>query len=110
MFISRLPELLTRLDLPAAAQAMGEAAVGAVRTQMLEGYERPVYRTGALHDNVNFALDGTTVAIGNTLPYAIPVHDGTCRMAGRPYLADGILNHADALRQAAMRALRHQVA
>ena len=110
MFISRLPELLARLDLPAAAQAMGEAAVGAVRAQMLEGYERPVYRTGALHDNVSFALDGTTVAIGNTLPYAIPVHDGTCRMAGRPYLADGILNHADALRQAAMRALRQQEA
>lgn len=110
MFISRLPELLTRLDLPAAAQAMGEAAVGTIRTQMLEGYERPVYRTGALHNNVSFALDGTTVAIGNTLPYAIPVHDGTCRMAGRPYLADGILNHADALRQAAMRALRQQEA
>lgn len=110
MFTSRLPELLARLDLPAAAQAMGEAAVAAVRAQMLEGYERPVYRTGALHDNVHFALDGATVAIGNTLPYAIPVHDGTCRMAGRPYLADGILNHADALRQAAAEALRHQVA
>lgn len=110
MFTSRLPEFLSRLDLTAAAQAMGETAVAAVRTQMLEGYERPVYRSGALHDNVHFALDGTTVVIGNTLPYAIPVHDGTCRMAGRPYLADGILNHADALRQAAAEALRHQVA
>lgn len=106
MFISHLPQLLDRLDLTAAAQAMGNAAVAAVRAQMLEGYERPVYRTGALHDNVHCAVDGTTVAIGNTLPYAIPVHDGTCRMAGRPYLADGILNHADALRQAAAQALR----
>ncbi len=110
MFTSHLPEFLSRIDLTAAAHAMGKAAVGAVRTQMLEGYERPVYRTGALHDNVSFAVDGATVAIGNTLPYAIPVHDGTCRMAGRPYLADGILNHADALRQAAKEALRQQEA
>ena len=110
MFKSRLPEFLSGLDLTAAARAMGEAAVSVVRTQMLEGYERPVYRTGALHDNVSFTLQGTTVSIGNTLPYAIPVHDGTCRMAGRPYLADGILNHADALRHAAVEALRQQEA
>ena len=110
MFTSRLPDFLSRLDLPAAAQAMGKAAVSAVRAQMLEGYERPVYRTGALHNNVSFVLHGCTVTIGNTLPYAIPVHDGTCRMAGRPYLADGILNHADALQQAALETLRLQEA
>lgn len=108
MLRSHLPEFLSRLDLPAAAQAMGEAAVEAVRTQMLEGYERPVYRTGALLRDVAYTLDGSTVVIGNTLPYAVPVHDGTCRMAGRPYLGDGILNHAEALQQAAAQALRHQ--
>lgn len=110
MFKSHLPAFLSRLDLSSAAQAMGEAAVAAVRIQMLEGYERPVYRTGALLRDVSISVNGSTVAIGNTLPYAVPVHDGTCRMAGRPYLADGILNHAEALRQAALQALRHQVA
>lgn len=110
MFKSHLPELLSRLDFSFVAQSMGEAAVSAVRTQMMEGYERPVYRTGALLRDVSFSVDGSTVCIGNTLPYAIPVHDGTCHMAGRPYLADGILNHADALRQATAEALQHQVA
>lgn len=108
MFKSHLQEFLARLDLSAAAQAMGESAVSCVRAQMLQGYERPVYRTGALHDDVSFTVQGSTVTIGNTLPYAIPVHDGTCRMAGRPYLADGILNNAEMLRQAAAGALRQQ--
>lgn len=110
MFVSRLPEFLARLDLPQATQAMGEAAVSAVRSQMLTGYERPVYRTGALHNNVSCAVNGSTAIIGNTLPYAVPVHDGTCRMAGRPYLADGILNHAEAICQAAADTLRQQEA
>lgn len=105
MFVSHLPEFLARLDLPGAVQAMGEAAVACVRAQMLTGYERPIYRTGALHDNVTFTRDGSTVAIGSTLPYAPFVHDGTWRMPGRPYLADGILNNAASLRQAAARSL-----
>ena len=110
MFISRLPEFLARLDLTQAAQAMGDAAVSAVRTQMLTGYDRPVHKTGALLNDVSCTVQGSTAVIGNTLPYAVPVHDGTCRTAGRPYLADGILNHADAIRRAAADALRQQEA
>ena len=108
MLKSRLPELLARLNFPQVAQAMGDAAVSSVRETMLTGYEQPVYRTGALLKDVVCSLRDTTAAIGNTLPYAVPVHDGTCRMAGRPYLADGILNHAEALRNAAAQALRRQ--
>ena len=108
MFKSRLPEFLARLNLSEVALATGEAAVAAVRETMLTGYERPIYRTGALLNDVSCAVQGATAAIGNTLPYAFPVHDGTCRMAGRPYLADGILSNAQALRNAAAQALRRQ--
>ena len=108
MFKSRLAEFTRRLDLNAAAHAMGETAAECVKAQMLNGYERPVYRTGALMRNVSFTVEDGKVTIGNTLPYAAPVHDGTCRTAGRPYLAEGILNNAELLRQAAAEALRTQ--
>lgn len=109
MFHSRLPELLARLNPAEVAQSVGDAAVAAVRGTMLTGYERPVFRTGALLNDVSCSVQGNTAVIGSTLPYAVPVHDGTCLLAGRPYLADGILSNAQALRDAAARALRQQV-
>lgn len=108
MFRSNLPAFLARLDLTAALQAMGTAAVNAVREQMASGYDQPILRTGALQQDVTCAVRGNTVTIGNTLPYAVPVHDGTSCRAGRPYLADGILAGAGAIQQAAADALRSQ--
>ena len=71
-FTSRLPEWEAALAqaLPSAARAMGEAAVQAVRAQMLTGYARPVYDTGALHADVRCRAEGASVLVGNTLPYA----------------------------------------
>lgn len=108
MFVSHLPEFLARLDLSAAAQSMGNAAVSAVREEMLTGFDHPVYRTGALMQDVCCTAEGNRAIIGNTLPYAVPVHDGTCRIPGRPYLTNGILNHAEPLSQAVAQALRQQ--
>lgn len=110
MLTSRVPQLLSRLDFTAAAAALGAAAVSAVGEEMLTGYARPVYRTGALLKDLHCAVEGSRVTIGNSLPYATPVHEGTCRMPGRPYLQDGILNHAELLRQACAQALRQQEA
>lgn len=91
--------------LPSAARAMGEAAVQAVRAQMLTGYARPVYDTGALHADVRCRTEVASVLVGNTLPYAPAVHDGTARASARPYLQDGLLGSAEAIRDAAARAL-----
>ena len=106
-FTSRLPELEATLDqaMPAAVRAMGETAVQAVRTQMMTGYTRPVYNTGALHADVRCRAEGASVLVGNTLPYAPAVHNGTARAAARPYLQDGLLGSAEAIRDAAARAL-----
>lgn len=108
MLTSRLPEFLLRLDLSAAAQALGDAAVATVREEMLTGFDQPIRRTGALMKDVCCTVQDSSVTIGNTLPYAISVHDGTCRTPGRPYLMNGILNHAEPLRQALAQALRQQ--
>ena len=106
-FTSRLPEWEADLAqaLPSAARAMGEAAVQAVRAQMLTGYARPVYDTGALHADMRCRAEGASVLVGNTLPYAPAVHNGTARAAARPYLQDGLLGSAEAIRDAAARTL-----
>ena len=83
-----------------ALRSAGEAAVALTRHRMLSGYERPVYRTGALLRDVSFFVEGDAVTIGNTLPYARFVHDGTGRMPGRPYLAEAILSGANPLEDA----------
>lgn len=108
MFVSHLPEFLSRLDFSAAAQALGHAAVAAVQEEMLTGFGQPIRRTGALMQDVSCTTDDCRVTIGNTLPYAISVHEGTCRTPGRPYLTNGLLNHAELLRQAVVEALRQQ--
>lgn len=107
MFQSHLNELSARLEQAAcaAASAMGEAAVSAVRTQMEQGYASPIRETGALMADVSFTQSGRTVAVGSTLPYAAYIHEGTSRQAGRPYLTDGILGAASSLEETAGRAL-----
>lgn len=42
-----------------------------------------------------------TVDVGNTLEYSIPVHEGTSRMKGRPYIKDGIEGGKSALQKVA---------
>ena len=101
-FASALPELESALSsaLPEAVRAMGASAVQAVRARMLTGYAQPVYATGALHADVRCHAEGASAIVGNTLPYAPMVHDGTARMAARPYLQDGLPGGAEAMRSA----------
>ena len=106
-FASALPELESALSsaLPEAVRAMGASAVQAVRARMLTGYAQPVYATGALHADVRCHAEGASAIVGNTLPYAPMVHDGTARMAARPYLQDGLPGGAEAMRSAAAQVL-----
>ena len=107
-FTSRLPEWEADLAqaLPSAARAMGEAAVQAVRAQMLTGYARPVYDTGALHADMRCRAEGASVLVGNTLPYAPAVHNGTARAAARPYLPGAASSMAARTRSSAHFSMR----
>jgi len=80
---------------------MGQAAVQAVRARMLTGYDEAVYDSGALYQDVQARCEGPTAVVGNTLPYAVAVHEGNSRRAGRPYLAEGVLGAAEGIVHAA---------
>ena len=60
------------------------------------------YLTGALLDSIesNVTHDGTrivgTVSAGNDdVDYALPVHEGTSKLAGRPFIQDAISDKMD---------------
>lgn len=93
-----------------ALKAMGIEAVGMIVNQMETGYERRIWYTGDLQRDVNYALadDGKSVTVGNSLKYAIYVHEGFAghpvyfedikgfrvmpggHTAGRPYIRDAL--------------------
>ena len=63
-----------------------------------EGYakgECPV-DTGRLRDSITHQLEGyDSVIVGTNVEYGIYVHEGTHRMAGRPFLRNAAQNHAE---------------
>ena len=97
MLISHAADIAARLERNAAEalDGAGRCAAALVRRQLQSGYGAPVKDTGALMDSLAFAVEGSTVRIGSPLPYAALVHDGTSRMAARPFLADGMLGGAE---------------
>ena len=103
MLIDRSEEALRKAEerAEAALDALAEEAVIRVRERMRTGYDPPPVRSGALLRDVRAERDGLTVRIGNTLPYAEAVHDGTAHSPGRPYLRDALQEEAPALFQKA---------
>lgn len=79
----------------AALNAMGQEAVGLTVDNMEHGYGKPIRITGELQRDVAYEVNRSaenTVDIGNTLEYALDVHEGTRKMRGRPYLLDALQN------------------
>lgn len=84
-----------RQNVKAALTAMGVTGVELVNRQMLSGYGKPIRDTGDLMRDVSFEVEASgenTVDIGNSLFYGPYVHEGTSRMAGRPYITDALFN------------------
>lgn len=86
-----------------ALTAMGQAAVEIATDYMESKYYAPIYVTGDLIRDVNFKVmpQDEAVAVGNSLNYAMWVHEGTDRMPPRPYLRDAILNNRDVYEEVA---------
>lgn len=94
----------------AALAAMGETAVVMTRDRMRSGYDRPVRDTGSLMADVSWHTEGEhRISVGNTLPYATAVHEGTSRVPGRPYLTDALMGGRDKLKEVAEKAIRDHV-
>lgn len=97
-------DLLAR-NINAALTAMGIKAESLIIWQMLRGFGRPIRKTGTLIGDVNYEIHPETksVDVGNSKTYAIFVHEGTSRMAARPYITTALTgdDHAKQLMKAA---------
>lgn len=70
---------------------LGSEAVTLIRGGMDTLYGRPIWLTGALHRDVQYGnITDNSVDAGSTLHYAGFVHDGTRKMAARPYIPDSL--------------------
>lgn len=108
-FDDHSPEVKAKLEqnVKAALQAIGQKGVELTHGQMESGYGKPIRQTGDLMSDVQYDMRGeNTVAIGNSLEYAPFVHDGTYKMAGRPYLRDAIMGGRGAIQSIAEQYLK----
>jgi hypothetical protein len=87
---------------------MGVEGLGLILDTMNKGYERPIFLTGDLQRSMAYDVDLTRqeVTWGTNLEYGQAVHEGTATRAGRPFLTDGIMAHADDLREEAVMHLK----
>ena len=101
------PEVMALLEqnITAALTAVGIKAVNLILWQMRQGFGRPIRKSGTLQGDVNYEIHPETksVDVGNSKTYAIYVHDGTSRMAARPYITNALTgdDHAKQLMKAA---------
>ena len=89
--------------------AMGLKAVELIVRQMQSGYGKPIRQTGDLMRDVNYEVEASgenTVDVGNSLEYATFVHDGTRKMAARPYIKDALLGGEDKISEIAQKYLK----
>lgn len=82
-------------NIPLALDAMGVAGVGMIVRTMEYGYSKRIRQTGDLQRDVQYAVNGNTLIIGNTLEYGIHVHEGTRKMGARPYIRDTLYNRSN---------------
>lgn len=87
-------------NIPKALDQMGLKIRSMVIQQMQSGYWREIRKTGDLQRSIDYEVDGHTVVYGvkqdfmgkteddKDMIYGLYVHDGTSKMAGRPYLRD----------------------
>lgn len=89
-----LQQLQQKLEL--GAYELGYVAMELVTDQMLIGYENPIWKTGdlvrSINADVSTAGGKVSVTVGSPMEYAPFVHDGTSKMAGRPFLRDALLS------------------
>lgn len=107
VFTDNSGKILTQLDgnVERALEAMGTKAVNLILWQMRQGYGKPIRQTGDLQRDVNYKVDvgAQSVTVGNSLDYAEPVHDGTSKRKGRPYIRDALTgeSHTSQMRKVA---------
>lgn len=113
-FIDNTAIVLKKMDANAtqAMEAVADVLVEAVQEKMLYGYHTPhgnpphteIVDTGALFDSIEASPGKASqntygVAVGTNMSYASYVHDGTSKLAGRPFIRDGVMDSTDRIRE-----------
>lgn len=113
VFTDNSDKVIAQMDgnVERALTAMGTKAVNLILWQMRQGYGKPIRQTGDLQRDVSYQVGNSgpnTVDVGNTLKYGPYVHDGTSKMAGRPYIRDALTgeSHQKQLQNVAEEALK----
>lgn len=102
------------VNMTRALTAMGQVGLEMVLDTMntkykdKDGKQHPILLTGDLQRSMTFEVNdgGQSTTWGTNLTYGPHVHEGTARMAGRPFLRDGLLNNKDMLREVAAEELK----
>ena len=92
-----------------ALEAMGLKAVQLIVNNMEGGYGKPIRKTGDLERDVQHKVGASgadTVDVGNSLNYSRFVHEGTRKMAGRPYIVDAVQKGEKELQETAAQYLK----
>ena len=92
-----------------ALEAMGRTGKSLVQDAIMHHYAKAPYDTGRMYNSVDYSVNPQSVDIGtntNERKYSVYVHEGTYKMAARPFLRDGLLDGKDALQQAAAAQLK----
>lgn len=92
-----------------ALEAMGKTGKSLVQYAILHHYAKAPYDTGRMYNSVDYSTHLQSVDIGtntNERKYSVYVHEGTYKMAARPFLRDGLLDGKDQLQQAAADAIK----
>ncbi len=86
-----------------ALSAMGRTAVGIAQDNMMNKYERPVFKTGRLLFSIAHTVDRHkgSVDIGTAEKYGVFIHEGNSKIAGRPFLKDALIGYEEILKQIA---------
>ena len=96
-------------NIPLALDAMGLKGVNLIIWQMRQGYGKPIRQTGDLQRDVQYAVEGNELILGNTLEYSLYVHEGHAGHSvklkdgnwitlpggytkGRPYIRDALFS------------------
>lgn len=85
---------LLKKNKEAALRAVGVESVGLIMDGMDTLYGKPIWLTGDLHRSIDYGVELSgegTVDVGTNIEYAPFVHDGTRKMAARPFIRDSLL-------------------
>lgn len=83
----------TNANARAGVKAAGIKGVELTVKQMQGGYGAPIRDTGTLMGSITHkVVSDRAVDVGTNVEYAGYVHEGTYKMAGRPFLKDALEN------------------